>query len=117
MNKVAAPSAIALPLESDRPPGKLDAPAAYVDRERKQFSDERMDERRPRLVIHLLRRAGLLDAAPVEDDNPVGDFKRLFLIVRDENRGDLNFVVEVAEPAPQFLAHLGIERAERFVEQ
>jgi electron transfer flavoprotein alpha subunit len=37
--------------------------------------------------------------------------------VRDEERGDVDLVVQLAQPAPQFLAHLGVERAERLVEQ
>jgi hypothetical protein len=31
--------------------------------------------------------------------------------------GDVQFVVQPAQPAAQFLAHLGVERAERLVEQ
>ena len=53
----------------------------------------------------------------VHDNDAVGDFKRLLLVVRDKHRRHMNLVVEVAQPAPQLLAHLGIERAERLVEQ
>jgi hypothetical protein len=44
-------------------------------------------------------------------------FQRLFLVVGDEDRGDVQLVVQLAQPAPQLLAHLGVERAERLVEQ
>jgi hypothetical protein len=37
--------------------------------------------------------------------------------VGDEDRGDVDLVVEAPEPVAQLLAHLGVERAERFVEQ
>ena len=47
----------------------------------------------------------------------VGDFERFFLVVRDEDAGDVQLVVQAAQPAPQLLAHLGVERAEGFVEQ
>ena len=35
----------------------------------------------------------------------------------DEDAGDLDLVVQPAQPSAQFLAHLGVERAERLVEQ
>ena len=38
------------------------------------------------LFVDLLRRADLLDLALVHDHDPVGDFERLFLVVRDEDR-------------------------------
>ena len=53
----------------------------------------------------------------VHDHDPVGDLQRLFLVVRDEHAGDVQFVVQAAQPATQLLAHLGVERAERLVEQ
>ena len=53
----------------------------------------------------------------VHHDDAVGDFERFFLIVRDQNARDVNFVVQPAQPGPQALADLRIESAERFVEQ
>ena len=35
----------------------------------------------------------------------------------DEHRGRAHFIVQPAQPAPQLLPHLGVERAERLVEQ
>ena len=35
----------------------------------------------------------------------------------DEDAGDVELVVQPAQPAAQLLAHLGVERAERLVEQ
>ncbi len=53
----------------------------------------------------------------VHDHHPVGDLECLFLIVRDEDAGHVDFVVEATNPLPQFLTHLRIERAERLVQQ
>ena len=43
------------------------------------------------MVVDLLRGPGLLDTAFIHDDDPIGDLKRFFLIVRDEDRGNVNF--------------------------
>ena len=37
--------------------------------------------------------------------------------MRDEDAGDVQLVVQPAQPAAQLLAHLGVERAERLVQQ
>ncbi len=76
-----------------------------------------MDESGGGIVIDIARRADLLDPALVHHHDAVGDFERLFLVMSDEDRGDVNFGMQRAQPLPQLLAHLGIERAERFVEQ
>ena len=76
-----------------------------------------MHERRLRPVVDLFRRADLLDLALVHHHHAVGDFQRFFLVVGDENRGDVDFLMQRPQPLPQFLAHLRIQRAERFVEQ
>ena len=80
-------------------------------------AEELVDEGGRRLVIDLARRADLLDPAVVHDGDAVGELQRLFLVVGDEDRGQLHVVVQPAQPAAQFLAHLGVERAERLVEQ
>ena len=46
-----------------------------------------------------------------------GDFQCFLLIVRDENAGHMQFVVQLAQPAAQLLAYFCVERAEGFVEQ
>ena len=47
----------------------------------------------------------------------VGERKRLFLVVRDEDRRDVQLALDLADRAAQFFADLGIERAERLVHQ
>src|SRR5690606_3107179 len=52
-----------------------------------------------------------------EDDDAVGEVERLLLIMRDEERGDAEFLVDLAQPAPEIAPDVGVERAERLVEQ
>src|SRR4029077_3686543 len=47
----------------------------------------------------------------------IGELERFFLIVRDENAGDMDAVVQSAQPAAQIAAHARIERTERLIEQ
>ena len=97
----------------------LEIDAAALDRRGNaaQFADEAEDEGRGRRVVDLVGRADLLDAALVEDDDPVGELERLVLVVGDEDGGVAGLVVDLAQPAAQLLAHLGVERAEGLVEQ
>ena len=50
-------------------------------------------------------------------DDAIGQLERFFLIVRDEHARQVNLVVQPPQPAAQLLPHLGVERAERLVEQ
>ena len=74
-------------------------------------------ERVGRAVVDLRRRADLLDAALVEHRDPVGDVEGLGLVVGDQHGGDVHLVVQPAQPRPQVLTDLGVQRAERLVEQ
>ena len=69
------------------------------------------------MLDDLIRRTVLFDSALVHHHDPVGELERFFLIVRDENAGQMDFGVQPAQPPPQLLPDLRIERAERFVEQ
>jgi hypothetical protein len=80
-------------------------------------AEEAVNERRLRCAPHFFRRADLLDLTVIHEHHTVGHFKRFFLIVGDEDARDVQLVVQAAQPAAQLLAHLRIERAERFVEQ
>ena len=83
----------------------------------KRLADEMMHERALGLFVHLVGRPDLLDASLGEHDHTVGELQRLLLVVRHEHRGDVDLLVQLTKPAPQLLAHLGVERAERLVEQ
>ena len=78
-------------------------------------ADEVGDEHARRPVVHLLRRAELLDHALVHDRDRVGHRHRLHLVVRDVDRGRLQPVVQRAQLLAHQLAELGVERAERLV--
>ncbi len=69
------------------------------------------------MMIDVVRGSHLLDAAFIHHRDPVGNFQRLFLIVGNKYAGDVNFVVQLAQPAAQFETDLRIQRSERFIEQ
>jgi hypothetical protein len=92
--------------------GRTNASSEAVD-----LADERHHELVARAVVELARPARLLDATFVHDDDLLGDFHRLLLVVRDEDRRHVRLVVQPAQPGAQLLAHARVERAERLVEQ
>jgi hypothetical protein len=53
----------------------------------------------------------------VHDADAVGHREGLVLIVRDEDGADAELLLDLADRAPQLLADLRVERAERLVEQ
>ena len=85
--------------------------------EQVHVAEEVVDEGRDGVMVNLVRTADLLDAAFVHHRDAVGNFQRLFLIVGDEHAGDVNFVVQLAQPAAQFQPDFRVQRAEGFVEQ
>ena len=80
-------------------------------------AEEPGDERGRRVLVQLLGRAHLLDPPAVEHHDLVGDLEGLLLVVGDEQARDVDLVVEPAEPGAQLLADLGVEGAERLVEE
>src|SRR6185312_16768646 len=76
-----------------------------------------VNEGRVGVMVNLVRAADLFDAAFVHHRHTVGNFQGLFLVVGDEDAGDMNFVVQLAQPAAQFQTDLRIQRAEGLVEQ
>ena len=70
-----------------------------------------------RIVEHFGRRADLFDPRLVHHHHAVGHFQRFFLVVRHQHAGHVQFVVQAAQPVRAALAHLGVERSERFVQQ
>ena len=59
----------------------------------------------------------LLDATGVHHHHLIGHLQRLVQIVGNEQAGEMQRVVQLAQPATQLLAHPRVERAKRFVEQ
>ena len=69
------------------------------------------------MVVDLRRSADLLHLAVVHHHNLIGHLHGLFLVVGHDHRGDMHLIVEIAQPGPQLLAHLGIEGTEGLIEQ
>ena len=82
-----------------------------------RFTQELVHERRRRFGIQPIRRIHLLDPSGAHHRDAVRHFHRLGLIVRDEDAGEPHPVMQIAQPDAQALSHLGIQRAERFVQQ
>ena len=93
------------------------ASPAHFGRQHVRVAEEVEDEGRRGVLVELVGGADLLDAAAVHHDHVVGEFERFLLIVRHEHARDVELVVQLAQPAPQVLAHARVERAERLVEQ
>ena len=92
-------------------------PFLHDDRQRHRFAHEGEHERRGRVVVKLVGRSGLLDAALIEHDDPIRKLHRLVLVVRDEDGRQPRALMDLAQPAPQILAHARVQRAEGLVEQ
>ena len=92
----------------------VEAAGEHVHRRR---ADEAGDEEVGRRVVELERRADLLDAAVVHDDDLVGHGHRLDLVVGDVDGGGLQPLVQVLDLGAHRDAELGVEVRERLVEQ
>ncbi len=92
-------------------------PHVFVGEDLVHLTHEAHHEGRRRLVVDLGGAADLLDPTLVHHHDPVRHLHRLLLVVGDDHRGDARLLLQVAQPHPQLLAHLGIESAERFIEQ
>ncbi len=98
-------------------PSERDAAIGPASEEDVGGAEEGGDEFIPGMVIDLERGADLFDLAVIQDENSVGKFEGLLLIMGDEERGDLHFAEERANFASKVEAGDGIERAEGFVEE
>ena len=72
------------------------------------IAQKTVNKRAGRVIPDLLRRADLLDLALVHQHHAVGDFERFFLVMRDENTGDVQIIMQAAQPAAQFFPDLRI---------
>src|SRR5690348_12092579 len=80
-------------------------------------AEEIENERRRRVIIYLRGRPLLLDPPLVHDDDAVGYFECLLLIVSDEDARDMDLVMQPPQPAAEFDPHLGVEGTKRLVEK
>ena len=81
------------------------------------LAQEVENEGRLRVLVDLVGRAQLHQLAVLEDRHAVSKVQRFFLVVGDEDRGDPGPVVQLAQPATQFAANLGVQGPERLVQQ
>src|SRR5215207_10245416 len=64
------------------------------------WTEEAHHELRRWVVVQVIRRADLLDSTLVDHHDPIGHVQRLLLVVGDEDRGDVYFVVQSPQPGP-----------------
>jgi hypothetical protein len=80
-------------------------------------TEKAVHKRVGRFVIDPVGSVDLFDLAFIKDGDAIGHFKGLFLVVRHKDAGEVNLVVQTAQPYPEFLAHPRVERAERFIQK
>ena len=85
--------------------------------EQVHVAEEVGDKRRCRVLDHLAGRRILLDLPLVHHHDPIGQLEGFLLVVRDKDAGEMNLLMQPAQPATQLLPHLGVKRAERLVEE
>ena len=98
-------------------PANSTTPAAARALENVGLADEGGDEARARARIDLLRVALLHQLARLHDRDAVGERQRLALVVRDEDEGAADLLVDAAQLLLHRLPELQVERRERLVEQ
>src|SRR6188768_2431148 len=69
------------------------------------------------MIVEIMRAAGLGNAPLVQEHDVLRELERLFLVVGDQDRGDSGLLVQADQPFAKFEPHLGVERAERLIEQ
>jgi len=80
-------------------------------------AEEVRDERGARLLVDLARRRRLLDAAVVHHRDAVAHGEGLLLVVRDEDEGDADVVLDRLQLDLQFLAEPRVQGAQGLVEE
>src|SRR5690606_4659304 len=70
-----------------------------------------------RMDIYLLQDVHLSYLATNRDRALIRELQCLLLIMGHEHAGEMEFLVQGTQPAAQILAHLGVQRAERLVQQ
>ena len=69
------------------------------------------------LLVDLVRRADLGDAALVHDGEPARHGHRLLLVVRHHDEGEAELLLQAHQFEARALAQLAVERGQRLVEQ
>jgi hypothetical protein len=82
-----------------------------------RIPDEIGHELTRRALVDLPRRPNLQDASFAHHSDLPRQRERLALIVRDVDRGDLQFALQAFQLEPHLLPELGVEIRQRLVEQ
>jgi hypothetical protein len=69
---------------------------AHVDGQFIHLAEKAMHEGRSRAIVDFAGDAGLFDTAPIEHDDGIRHLESLLLIVRDENAGEVQLIVQPA---------------------
>ena len=69
------------------------------------------------MVEQLLRGPYLFNLALIHHDHHISQFQGFLLVMRYEHSSDPDVSMKPSEPPPKVLAHLGIQRAKRFVKK
>jgi hypothetical protein len=69
------------------------------------------------MVVNFLGRPDLLDPALPQNRHAPGHLQRLFLVVRHEYSGHMDFLVQFTQPLAQFPADFRIQRAKGLVQK
>ena len=91
--------------------------ACALEEIHRRRADEPRHETVGRAVVYFQRRADLLHEAVFHHDDAVAECHGLFLVVGDVEGGRLELPVQALEFGPHLNAELGVEVAERLVEQ
>src|SRR5690606_21309079 len=90
---------------------------AYCRVEEIDLADELRDEAGLGIQIEIARRRLLHDPAAIHDGDAVRHGERFELVMRDIDRGNAELARQVLDLRAQILAQLGVEIAERLVEE
>ena len=80
-------------------------------------SQETGDELSARVMVELLRPIDLQQAAEAHHADVVGNLEGFLLVVGNEDGGHVQLALDLAQRAAQLDADLGIQRAQRLVQQ
>src|SRR5262245_38236683 len=85
--------------------------------EDRRLADEIGDEQGRRVEIDAVRAADLLDPALIHHRNQIGEREGLALVMRDEDEGAADLLMDAAQFLLHLVAQLEIERCERLIEE
>ncbi len=109
---MAAPAAAATDARAD-----ADAVGGVARQEQVGGAEEGGDEARGGRAYSSCGRAHLQQPPEIHDADAVGQGEGLFLVMGDQDGGDAELALHLADGAAQLLADLGVERAEGLIEQ